>query len=149
DVAQEILLDAFRKKEEVEESLVTDRWWRWFRFDVVSQIPWHQLPPVRRLPVPWFVPIGRFDQLVFAEAFRECLVEGFAAPRAIELAADVNPCPCFRRGLLAMYSKVCAGYALGESLRLSRAWVGRALPAALEVGEEFGSLPDALAAFVN
>ncbi len=111
--------------------------------------PWPRLPVARLLPVPWFLPIDRFDQAVFAEAFRQALVAGFATPRAIELAAEVNPCPCFRRALGHMHAGVREGRRLGESLTRSRAWVSRALPDALEVGEEFGCLTEAMSAFVR
>lgn len=124
-------------------------WWDWFPLPQYCYTPWHQLPLARHAPVPRFLPVSRFYQVVFAEAFRQTLTEGFPLPRAIELAAEVNSCPWFRRALVLMRSGVCTGHSLAWSLQASGAWVGRALPAALEVGEEFGCLPDALAAFVR
>src|SRR5262245_57386780 len=58
-------------------------------------------------------PIGRFDQTVFAEALRQALVEGFDVPRAIELAAAVNPCPIFRQALLFTRVGLVSGFPLG------------------------------------
>src|SRR5262249_16704473 len=92
----------------------------WDSIPLLERIPWHQLPLSRLSRVPWFVPIGRFDQNVFAEAFRQALGEGFAVPWALKLAAEVNPCPCFRRALLVTHAGVCAGRPLGLSLKQSR-----------------------------
>jgi type II secretory pathway component PulF len=114
-----------------------------------TSIPWSCRPLVRLTPVPWSLPIDRFEQSVFAEAFREALAAGFAVPRAIELAAGVNPCPCFRHALFHMYAGVCDGQPLADSLKRSRAWVGRALPDALQFGEELGCLDEAMARFVR
>ncbi len=148
DAAAEILRRSLDRRR-TESFTLVDVLWDWDSLRPFERIPWHQLPLLKHSPVPWFVPIGRFDQTVFAEAFRQALGEGFAVPRALELAADVNPCPCFRRALLVMHSGVCGGRPLGLSLKESRAWIGHDLPDALEVGEEFGCLAAALAAFVR
>ena len=98
---------------------------------------------LRRWPVP------RVAQAIFAEAFRQGLVEGLTVDRAVWLAAEVNPCRRFRCALRQMATNVRSGYPLEAALAKTGASVRPGLRTALGVGEEHDCLVAELSAFAG
>jgi type II secretory pathway component PulF len=94
-------------------------------------------------------PIGRSSQALFAQAFAEALDVGIEVTTAIALAAEVNPGSRLRRVLAEMRLHTRSGYGLAAALAKTRARVKPQLLAALEVGEEHGSLVEELFAFAH
>ena len=94
-------------------------------------------------------PISAADQLLFAEAFSQALAAGIDVSEAAVLAATVNPSPRFREALLEMTRSCRSGHCLEESLVKTGVRVKEGLLAALQVGEDQGSLGAELAAFAR
>ena len=94
-------------------------------------------------------PIPGMAQAVFAESFRQGILEGLPIDGAIWLAAEVNPSPRFRSALKRMAMNIRSGYSLEAALEKTRAKVQVGLKAALKVGEEHGGLADELASFAE
>jgi type II secretory pathway component PulF len=87
--------------------------------------------------------------MLFAEALSQALAAGVEVSSAIEVAAEANPSRRFRAVLKEMAVNCRIGYSIAGSLSRTAAGVGGDLIAAIEVGEEQGDLPEALAAFAR
>lgn len=111
-----------------------------------------EAPATRAGPVGWLRglwPVGRGSQVIFAEAFRQGLVEGLPADRALALATEITPGRRFRRALTEMAEHLRSGYTLEASLAKTGVRVSPRLRAALRVGQEHGRLAGELAAFTR
>jgi type II secretory pathway component PulF len=94
-------------------------------------------------------PIPRLAQAVFAESFRQALLERMPVDQAIRLASEVNPSRRFQQALKRMAVQVRSGYPLDTALARSGIRPPSGLMASLKVGEQHGQLADEMGAFAR
>ena len=120
------------------------------KFDPVVEPEQHSKSPGLDLgALANLMPISRLSQAVFAESFRQGIIEGLAVDHAARLAAEVNPDGRFQRALRQMAINIRSGYPVAEALARTGVRVRQGLLSALRVGEEHGFFDDALASFAR
>src|SRR5580765_7885578 len=97
----------------------------------------------------YWIPVGRYQQMLFAEALSQALAAGLEISTALLVAGDATPSRRFRSAIQQMATICRTGYSLEISLSKTRIAVGGELLAAFRVGEERGSLAEHLASYAR